>query len=971
MKCRFSDNPFFNSHSCHTARIILFFLYLITTAAISSFSPEAQASARGIIAGKVVDAETGEALIGANVLIKGTTMGSATDLQGNYRVPSVPSGTYTLVITYIGYQTKEITDLTVTDGQATSMDISLGFEVLTGQEVVVTARAIRNNETALLRDRQKAISVSDAVSVNAVSRAGGSNAAEAMKQITGASVVEGKFVYVRGLGDRYTSTQLNGIEIPSTNPYRRAGSIDLIPTNMVDNIVTIKSFTPDRPGNFSGGTVDIKTKDFPDFLDIQFSSSLSYNSQTTFNSDGPIGYPGSSTDWIGFDDGLRDVPSYIKQNGVPYVRYNPANLDSLSAATRSFNNQMWVEKFTPPVNQSYSFSIGNQFKLFSRPFGFVGSLSYSNKTSSYDNGNYNAWDLVDQNAPDLNNLYHYNMTETSREVLLGGLLKGSYKISPLHILTANVIFNQNAESQAKYLEGRYDYDKLDAIDDLHQNHVLGYSERRLTSFQFSGEHQFWPLPGSKLEWKAAISKTSQDEPDLRYFTHYTKITGEQATYGVFSNLVPQRYFRYLDETNREFSVDMSVPLHRWTGMIRTLKFGGLYSNKNRNFNELNYSYNDFGAFNGNPEDYFTDQNMSWDSSSVVINGIPYLSYTPRLYITEGDIGVNDYTGDKKINAAYAMVDMPLLEQLRFIGGVRYEETRMNLFSLDERKADGKIDTKDWLPSVNLIYNMRENMNLRTSATRTLARPTMRELAPYASYDFLVGFTYIGNPSLQRTLITNYDIRWEWFSRPGEIIAVSAFYKAFENPIERAFIITSLNREITWINVDKSKAMGLEFEIRKKLDIIHSMFRHFMISANLSVVKSEVQIPADELALMRLKNPDMPDTRELEGQSPYLLNMTLNYDNMTLGLQASLYYNIFGERLSEVNKSGLPYVYEQPFSTLNASFSKKINGHFHVRMSGQNLLNDEHRKIHEYKGNEYIFRSYSTGRTFSVGFHYSL
>jgi len=925
----------------------------------------------GSIAGKIVDSDTGDDLISANILLEGTTIGAATDLTGSYFIKYVPAGTYDVRVSYIGYEQKRITGVEVKGGQTVTLNVSLGMEVLAGEEVVVTAKAIKNNETILLKDRQKAIAVSDAISAQAISRAGSGNAAEAMKQVTGASVVDGKYVYVRGLGDRYTSTQLNGVEIPSMNPYRRAGSIDLIPTNLVDNIVTVKSFTPDKPGNFSGGTVDIKTKDFPEQLEIAFNTSLSYNSNTTFRSDGPIGYQGGKRDWLGMDDGTRGIPDYITQHGVPHVKYTPENLDSLSTATQSFNNQMWVEKTKPPVNQSYSFSIGNQLSLLNRPLGLLGSLSYSRNFSSYNDGIYNAWDLVSQESRTLNNLYHFNVSNTTEEVLWGSLIKAAYKVAPAHMLSFNMIYNQNGESNASYLEGQYDYDKLDRIDDLHQNHVLGYNERRLTSFQIKGEHSLDRLWNMKIDWKASTASSKQDEPDLRYFTSYLIRGDGEEIPGVFSNLVPQRYFRTLDESNRDLTLDITLPFAQWSGRLGKFKLGGLYSAKERSFVERSFNYSDYSKYLGSPEQYFSTQNMEWDSSVVVINGVPWVSYFPRLYIAEGDVGANDYDGDKVVSAAYAMVDLPLAGKLRFIGGVRYEKTDMELISLDDRKDDGKIATEDWLPSLNLIYNLKENMNLRGSLTRTLARPTLREMAPYASYDFAVGFTSIGNPLLKRTLIDNYDLRWEYFSRPGEIYAVSAFYKTFHNPIERAFIITANNREITWINVDESRAYGLEFEIRKNLDIFSDKLNYFNFGANLSLVHSEVEIPPDELALMRLKNPDLEGKRELEGQSPYLLNVTLNYDNAPRGLFASLYFNIFGERLSEVNKSGLPYVYEQPVAALNASLSKDITRNIKLKISGKNLLNAEYKKTHFYEGRSYIFRRYTTGRTFSAGFSYNL
>ena len=332
------------------------------------------------IAGKVVDAETGESLPGVNVVIEGTLRGAATDMEGAYRIYGLEPGTYNIIATYIGYGTKKIAGIEVEAGQVQQLDFTLSMTVLEGQEVVITAKAARNTEASLLKDRQKAVAVSDAISAEAISQSGAENAADAMKQVTGASVVDGKYVYVRGLGDRYTSTQLNGAELPSTNPYKRAGSIDLIPANLIDNIVTIKSFTPDKPGNFSGGMVDIRTKDFPEKLNLKFSVSSSFNSQTTLKSDGPISYAGGSKDWLGIDDGSRKLPDFIGKSAPPTIpsTLDPAALNELAAYSRAFSPAMTPGSTKPPLNQNYSLSIGNQFNVLNKPFGYIASLTYSN-----------------------------------------------------------------------------------------------------------------------------------------------------------------------------------------------------------------------------------------------------------------------------------------------------------------------------------------------------------------------------------------------------------------------------------------------------------------------------------------------------------------------------------------------------------------------------------------------------------------
>jgi len=944
--------------------------------ALSFNSAQAQAT-KGKISGKLVDAENGMPLIYANVRLEGTMFGAASDLDGNYIINAIPAGNYTVIVQYMGYSDFRINDVKVNAGEVTKINASLKPAVLQSEEVVVTAKALKNTESVLLKERQKAVAVSDAISAEAISKAGSGNAAEAMKQITGASVVDGKHIYVRGLGDRYTSTQLNGAEIPSADPYKRAGSIDLIPSNLVDNIVTVKTFTPDKPGNFSGGTVDIKTKDFPDELNLKLTISSSYNTQTTFKENGPIGYASSGTDWLGWDDGARDVPSLV--NGVDWPSLGAAMGDDATAneldkMVRSFNLNMTPHQISPPLNQSYGLSVGNQVNFLNRPLGFLGSLTYSRNYSSYDDGQYNAWNLGSSQATELSSVFSMNDVMTKDEVLWGGLFKTSYKINPVNVLSFNFIYNVNGESSARYLEGQYDYDRIDEEDDLFQSSIMGYNERRLTSFQLSGEHTLLGLNGTRVSWKASNSESNQDEPDIRYFTRFKEIEGDEISYGTFSNIAPQRIFRELNETKQEANIDISVPFRQWAGKQSTFKFGTLFSQKDRDFSEGRYVYKESEnkSYNGNPEDYFSESNVGLIGETVqVINGTEYRAYKFGLYLKPSDVGVNDYDGTENIAAYYAMLDLPILDKLRFIGGARFENTDMEIISLDETKEDGDISTEDVLPSFNLIYNLKENMNIRAAFTRTLARPNFRELAPYATYDFSAGFTHIGNPNLKRTLINNYDIRWEWFSRPGEIYAISGFYKQFKNPIERSFIILASNREITWDNVDKAEAMGLELELRKRLDVISEDLRDFSFGSNLSLVYSKIDIEDDELKLMRLNNPDAEERRPLEGQSPYLVNVNLNYENYENGVSASLYYNIFGRRLSEVNKSGEPYVYEQPAGTLNASLNWKFMPNMNLKLAAKNLLNSEYKKTQEFKDKEYIFKQYTSGLTFSVGIGYSL
>lgn len=929
----------------------------------------------GIVSGTVIDAETGDVLFGANCLLLDTDNGGASDLNGEYRILRVQPGVYTLRISYMGYQTKEITDVVVSNGEVTNLDIVMDQEVVSGELVVVTAKSMKNTEASLLKDRQKAISVSDAISVEVMSRSGSGNAAEAMKNVTGASVVDGKYIFMRGLGDRYTSTQLNGAEIPSTNPYKRAGSIDLIPTNLMDNIVTIKSFTPDKPGNFSGGTVNIETKDFPESFQMSFSSSMSYNSKSSFK-DNVLGAPSGGTDWLGFDDGTRALPDIVgNELQVIDIAAGAKNDDVarfIDQYTKAFNPVMAPGRMTTSPNYNMAFSIGNQFQFLGKPMGYMASVTYNRNQSVYNDGILRRWALETRvsGSSALENIYDFIDQKSEDEVTWGSMAKLSWKLSPENIISLNYLYNRNGSNQARFLSGTYPYDLAD--DWTYQTSVLHYTERKLASYQLNGNHRFSKLFGMRASWKVSYADSKQDEPDVRYFTNIITSSG---TFNIRTNIPQERYWRFMDEDHLTTQLDLSIPFKQWSDLEATIKFGGSYGDKHRRFKERRFIYksdSDMASFlreaEGNVNDVFEESNL----------GIVGLRWAPDSSASYNKFGIvaeesaqvsSNYTGDQAIEAYYLMMELPLVKGLRCIGGIRYETTDMNVISDNPDLEEGKLTTYDLLPSANMIVTLKDNMNIRFAYGRTLARPTFREVSSFTSYDFVGGDQFIGNPDLKRTLINNYDLRWEWFPNPGEIFAVSSFYKKFKDPIEQ--VILDTNYWIQWQNVDAAETAGMEFEIRKQLDGIGRFLENFSIGGNLSLIYSRVDIGADELEMLRLADPEAEDHRTFQGQSPYLLNVNLNYDNIEWGLSASVYYNRFGARLAAVGKGVTPDIYEQPADLMNLSVSQRVNGHFSIKFSVKNLFDSEKKRLHTFKETDYIANQVRLGRTFSLNLKYSI
>lgn len=935
------------------------------------------AQENGSLFGKIVDSSTGEELIGANIFLEGTTIGAASDIEGNFIIKNIPPSVYTLSASMIGYSKITVTDLEIKPGEQKKLDISLLPEAYETEEVVITAKMILDNDASLLKNRQKSITVSDAIGYEEIKRSGSDDAGDALKKVVGTSVVDGKYVFVRGLGDRYSSTQLNGAELPSSDPNRKSFQMDLIPTNLLDNIVTLKTFTPDRPGNFSGGIVDIGTKSFPEKFTLKISGGTSYNTNATGNAN-YLTYPGGSSDWLGIDDGTRDIPEYLLNPDLVIpseveARFDPEKAKILNDASKSFNSFMTNTKSAAPVNSNLALSIGDQIHTGeTSSLGYLGSLTYKREFLYYEDGRVERYTLSDINANELNPQLLLDDSRGTEDATWGGLFTASYNINPEQQVSGNIFYSKSGISKSRFMTGTWPQERAGVH--TYNNIVLEWLERDILSYQVRGEHNFSSILNSNIDWSASFSTTNQTEPDRRLTTYITAPNPAGGTnYTIdgsnFDN--PSRYFRDLEDQSNTFNLNLSFPFAQWSGFSSKLKIGGMYQKLDRIFSEKIFTYNAndviFNDNSGSVDMQFLNENNG--IIDTLNNGRPVFGNT----VFDRSFDKNNYTGDQKIYAAYGMIDLPLLSDLRFVGGVRYETTDMSAVSKDPTIEEGIIDENDWLPSINFIYQLNENMNLRIAGTQTLARPTFREIAPYSSKEFVNGEELVGNPNIERTLIQNYDLRWEWFIRPGEIFAVSGFYKQMSNPIERAFAegSSASNKIITWTNVDKATLYGVEFEARFNLDNMMESLNLFSLGFNLSLINSTIDIPAAELRNRQEIDPNSPNTRQLQGQSPYMINIDLTFNNPEWGTVAGLYFNTFGERLSTVSANLTPDVFEQPANVLDFTASQKIFQVFSINFSIKNLLNTEFREVYKYKGNDFIYQTYKLGRKISLGLTYNI
>lgn len=954
----------------------LLFLVLVLFVSSSVFSQSR------MIRGQVIDDETGEALIGATVAIEGTTMGAATDLDGKFEIKNLDAGVYNAQVSYVSYQGKVIQSVEVKPEDVTILNVRLKPETIGLQEVVVQAQAIRNSESALLTVQKKASLVLDGISAEQFSRNGDSDAAAAMKRVTGVTVEGGKYVYVRGLGDRYSKTALNSGSVPGLDPDKNSVQMDLFPANLIDNIVVYKTFSPELPASFSGGYIDISTKDFPDRFTFQISASAKYNTNASFNSNFLSQRMGNNF-LLGFDTYARQVPEVVEQ-GIPSPNISTeeytADARQLDAASKAFNSSFAPSTKIPFLNQSLSMSMGDQMSFLGKPLGIIGGLSYKHEYESYQEGTTGRYFLAGSEQLALDTILAASDVRGTESVLWGGLLSATYKLSPYNKIGLNLIRNQSAQSSARYQQGVYPY--RSGIEDgsaQRQIRSLQYLQRSMSTAQLKGEHILGNTNQFKIDWLGSYTYSTQDEPDLRFFNNTFSNAYEDTLFAASggSNVPPARYFRDMNETNLDNQVNFEIPLGISGGSSSKIKFGAAYLIKERNFNENIYEFTpssnttSLDAYDGNIQEYLEDNLGVIDT----VNTSSGPRYDFGTIVRDQVLAGGSYVGRERLPAAYAMVDLQVTPKLKISTGARFERTDIELITANENIAVEQrktvVEQDDILPAINITQQLVKDMNLRAAYGRTVARPTFRELAPYETFDFVGDAVKQGGP-LERTLIDNFDLRWEYYPTPGEFLSVSAFYKKFQDPIETTIQAQTNEPDrlrLQFRNVDQATVMGMEFEARKDLSFISESLEKIKFGANVTILDSRVDINEEELNLIRIYFPDAADERVMFGQAPFIVNTFLMYHNPDSRTNLNIVYNVSGERLSYVNVGGTPNVFEQPRSVLDFTAMQGFGERFSVKVSAENLLNSAYKFTQVYKGVEYDYQNYQLGRSFSVGVSY--
>jgi len=923
---------------------------------------------KGYLRGKVLDAETGEALIGATISKQGTSTGTVADFEGNYSLPLEP-GTHTIVFQFVSYQTKTVENIVIEAEKVNTLDINLSTDVQQLAEVVVQAEVIKDNEAALLKIQKKSANVLDGISAQSFRKIGDSNLSGAMKRVTGVAVQGGKYVYVRGLGDRYTRTTLNGMSIPGLDPERNDVQIDLFPTSILENVIVYKTFSPELAGDFTGGTVNVETKSFPEEKFTRLSLGVGYNPNMHFNDDFVL-YDGSSTDFLGFDGGDRELPIDNPEDGVPRpTSPEPGAQDQLEAVTRKLDPQMAASKRKSFMNTSFSFNHGNQIDKESMKIGYGVVLNYQNQYEYYDDAEFNLY-FKDAN-PDIRplDLQIRRKGQLGRNnILWSALVSGAVKFNNSEF-GVRILRTQNAITEAT---DRVKNDVEETGQTVFQD-VLTYSQRSLTSPTIYGKFKFDKL---QLEVSNAVTIARVYDPDFRNTEIAETSQGEDTQYSIDGGDggSVNRFWRDLNEFNENFRADATYELND----NNKLQFGLAGLLKWREFETYAFNLRNTNTIENDPDVLLQPENI-WTPetrSGTYLEG----SYEPA----------NNYEARSGVYAAYLMNDMQVTDKFRAIYGVRVEQATMNYTGRNFNSTlvfddEETLNEMNFLPSVNLVYSVTENMNIRTSYGRTLARPSFREKSISQILDPVSGITFSGNIDLEQTNIDNFDLRIENFFGRDEMVAVSGFYKMFDGHIEQVRYQIE-PREVTWQNIGGSTVYGVELEFRKNLDFL---VPGLSAGSNVSLAKSTVdtkEIIVFEDALSGEQTTEfesrqqnartgetVEDSRNMAGQAPYLVNAYFNFSDNEGINNINLSFNVQGESLSVVGVGNVPDVYTQPFHSLNFNASRKFGGerNSQITLGINNILDDKREEMWQNFGAEdQVFSRLAPGRTFSVKYSYT-
>jgi outer membrane receptor protein involved in Fe transport len=923
---------------------------LIIACLLTAFCTNAQT---GKITGKVLN-EKNEPLPGVSVKIDGNQGGTSTDVEGRFTITVSAGKKYELTFTAVGYNAKTIEEIEVTPGKVTELNVSLAGANKNLSTVTVTAsrsNARKESTVSLIQFQKNTNTVAAVISAESIRRSPDRNTGEVLKRIPGTSIQEGKYLIVRGLSDRYNFAMLNGIPLTSTEPDRKTFSFDIFPSSLIDNIIINKAFVPELPGEWAGGLVQVNTKDVPAANFLNVTVGTGFNSQTI--ADDFYTYKGGKYDWLGIDDGIRAIPSSVPTK----TKFGNLSDGDKAQLAKNFSNIWTSDKASTLSVLNKKFELSGGFtKVFKNgaKLGATLGLTYNEnvKRTPITNSLYS----VENNIPSVN--FTYVNQKYSRDVLWGGLANVTLQMGNNHKISIKNLFNVNATNYVTE-RGGFDFSRTNDGDPI-MARELALKSNIFFNTQISGDHNL-PSLKTKFHWYGSFNILDQYIPDQRRIQYQQTSPSEPyLLLGVTktSQTSGSRYFGFLNDYIYTAGGDVTKTFNLF-GLSQSVKGGYLFQVKDRLFDSRPFAIylpNDNPALRQlGPDQVYAPENFGdgFDNKFAIneLNGYQYR-----------------YLANTILNAGFIQFDNQFTDKLRATWGVRVENYDQLIGST--KQSDIRhlhTEVRDWLPGVNITYKIGTTGNLRLSGSQTVVRPEFRELSDFQFYDFDLGATVSGNKNLVRTKISNADLRYELYPRAGEVFTVGVFYKYFKNPIELYFnAVAGLGSSFNYINADNASGYGAEVEYRKKLDFVQAL-KNFTVQANLSYIYNRVKSESADL------------DRPMQGQSPYVVNASLQYDVEKLGLTTTLLYNQIGDRIAFVGGFGVPPVWEATRPLLDFQIAKKvIKNKGEVKLNVSDIFNkaanfyydlNDNKKFDKASDALVIKRKY--GSTFNISFSYNI
>jgi len=915
----------------------------------------------GTIEGVLVSADDGRPVAGAQIFVSGTQVEIRSDAQGRFSA-EVPSGERSVSVLHSGFNTLTRDGVTVPPGDRLELRMELtpaGSEL---PEFVVVVPHVSGSLASVLEERREETAVANILGAEQISKAGDSDAAGALKRVTGLTLVGGRFIFVRGLGERYSSTLLNGANVPSPNPTRRVVPLDLFPAGIIDSIAVQKSFTPEMPAEFGGGTVQLRTKRVPEATFFEIEAKLGYNDQTT-GKDG-LTYAGGSRDWTGYDDGSRDMSDALRAatadgteirefnrfTGVGYTK------EELEVIGESLPVNYAVERTRVDPNVGFGAAGGTRLDVTDDfALGFLAAVDYDNKWATTRQQRTDYVVGGDELVPE--NDYVYDIT--LRNIDLSGFATLGAEIGENHGLTWNWMLLRSTTDRTQRQQG---FNK-DAEGGDVQFTELEWQERQLESSQLIGEHVFPDLWGLELDWNYTTARAETNEPDTRTYRYDPDTLTPEEDDLIFSlrNDSNQRRWAALQDDSDSWNIDLVQPFDFGDAVDFAVRAGFAAVERSRDSGVRRFAFVSKGPISGN-----VDLRRDPNPENVIFDE----TIDPRGWqINEVTIATDAYTADQTIDSRYFALDFGVRDWLTLGGGVRSERSRQTVTTFDQFDPDrnpvsSELDTRDHFASLSATLTFGDHQ-FRAGYGETTNRPDFKELSEALFKDPLLDRLIKGNPDLIPAYLTNFDLRWDWYFDQGEFVSLGGFYKEFTDPIETV-ILAGASQITTYNNARAAENFGLEFELYTDLDFIGrwwgepAWWEKWYVNTNYAWIDSTIELsPEDANVLTSASRP-------LQGQSPYVWNFQIGYDDLDRGINAALLFNVFGERIVDVGTNGAPDLYQQPREALDFVWSQKFGQHWKFKFRARNLLDAP---VEITQGGK-LRRSYTVGREYTAALEWA-